>query len=522
MSGLKIAVIGAGIAGLATAALLARDGHEVRVLERNDSIGGRAGQLTRDGFSFDTGPSWYLMPEVYEHFFELMGTSVTERLRLSRLDPSYRVFGPPAGDAGPVTVTPQGVTELFAAREAGGARRWEAYLASARRARDLAERHFLYNPYTSLRSVLQPEVLGALPELARLLGTSLHGHVGRRFVDPVLRQILGYPSIFLGATPRTAPAIYHMMSSLDLGDGVLYPAGGFWAVVRAIADVAAEAGARVHTGCEVTAITTAHAPGGRTRRMVTGYQVRREGGGSSWFEADAVVSAADLHHTETRLLSSRDREHGERWWSRATSGPGAVLVNLGVRGRIEQLPHHALFFTPAWERDADRLTRGGFAAGEAASLYVGKPSETDPGVAPGGHENLFVLVPVPADPAGGRGGPDGTGDPAVERVADTAISQIAAWAAIPDLAERVVVRHTTGPTDFAERYHSWRGGMLGPAHTLRQSAMFRRRTASGRVNGLYFAGSTTSPGVGVPMCLISAELVLKGIRGDRSAGPVVP
>jgi phytoene desaturase len=151
---------------------------------------------------------------------------------------------------------------------------------------------------------------------------------------------------------------------------------------------------------------------------------------------------------------------------------------------------------------------------------VCRPSATDDTVAPAGHENLFVLVPVPAEPALGRGGIDGGGDPGIEAAADLVIDQIAQWCGIPDLAERVVVRRTIAPGDFEADLHSWRGNALGLAHTLRQSAVFRPRNASRRVRDLYYAGTSALPGIGLPMCLISAELVLKRLRGDRSAGPV--
>jgi phytoene desaturase len=154
---------------------------------------------------------------------------------------------------------------------------------------------------------------------------------------------------------------------------------------------------------------------------------------------------------------------------------------------------------------------------DPASLYVCKPSATDPGVAPAGDENLFVLVPVAADVSIGAGGVDGTGDRLVERTADAAIAQVAAWAGIADLADRVVVRRTVGPDDFAQQFNAWRGGALGLAHTLRQSAFFRPGNASRRVDGLLYAGSSTIPGIGLPMCLISAELILKRLRGDVSA-----
>lgn len=522
----SVVVIGAGVAGLATAALLAREGHHVHVIERGERVGGRAGVLEREGFRFDTGPSWYLMPSVFDHFFELLGTSSAEQLRLAHLDPAYTVFSEPeasesrdrSSPSPSVFTVPLGadrVREAFEAREPGAGERLAGYLDSAVRATGMAERYFLYNPYTRPGSLLHAEVLRSLPVIGGLLTRSLKDFVALRFTDPVLRQVLGYPAVFLGATPATTPAMYHLMSALDLGEGVQYPLGGFWELIRRLEALALEQGVRITTGGEVERIVAT----GRRRRRVAGVAWRDSDGTIRRERADVVVSAADLHHTETRLLPPRDRTYPERWWRRRTSGPGAVLVLLGVRGELPQLPHHSLFFTRDWDANFEAIFGDDPQVPDPASIYVCKPSHSDPGVAPGGHENLFVLVPVPPDPGIGEGGAEGAGSPAVEAAADRAIAQIAAWAGIPDLAERIVVRHTIGPADFAGGYHSWRGGMLGPGHTLRQSAMFRARNASRKVRGLYYAGGTTSPGVGVPMCLISAELVLKRMRGEHTPGP---
>ncbi|MGO4146214.1 phytoene desaturase family protein [Paenarthrobacter sp. YAF11_1] len=537
----RTVVIGGGIAGLATAALLAHEGHEVQLLEQRDRVGGRAGSLERDGFRWDTGPSWYLMPGVFDHFFKLLGTSAAEQLDLMTLSPAYRIFSEPNHDGvrpDPLTV-PLGsdqVLETFEGVEPGSARELTSYLASARHTTDMAERFFLYNPFTRLQGLLHPEVLRSLPKLAQLLLTPLDKYVSQRFQHPVLRQVLGYPAVFLGTNPSDAPAMYHLMSALDLGDGVQYPIGGFWELVRRLESLAVDAGVRIHTGAEALKITTREAPrtrkvgrfdgvklppalSGKDGREVTGVKWRDTSGTEHYSVADLVVSGADLHHTETQLLGVRDRSYNNKYWQSRTSGPGAVLVMLGVKGSLPELPHHSLFFTRDWEANFAAIFGAETSIPDPASIYVCKPSATDTGVAPQGHENLFVLVPVPADPQLGAGGPDGSGDVLIERTADAAIDQIAQWANIPDLRDRVVVRHTIGPADFADEYNSWRGGMLGPAHTLGQSAMFRAQNASKRVQGLYYAGATTAPGVGVPMCLISAELVLKRIRGDHSAGP---
>ncbi|WP_256841621.1 phytoene desaturase family protein [Ornithinimicrobium cryptoxanthini] len=528
----RIAVIGGGIAGLASAALLAADGHDVDLFEQQPEVGGRAGSRTVDGFRFDTGPSWLLMPEVFDHFFQLLGSSMEEQLDLQVLDPAYRVFfegesgtePPPHLDVMADTAANLAAFEQI---EPGAGSALAAYLDSSREAYAIALRHFLYTNFTSALAQASPDVARRLPRLLPQLARSLESFVAARFSDVRLRQVLGYPAVFLGSSPDRAPSLYHLMSALDLTGGVMYPQGGFARLIEVIAALATERGVRIHTGATVTAVTT-QATGlrrgalpvprlQRPRARVTGVRWRGADGLDHEHHADVVVGAGDLHHLETQLLPHELRTYPQKYWDTQVSGPGAVLVLLGVQGELPQLPHHSLFFTHDWHANFDAIFGGRVPT--PASVYVCKPSATDSGVAPKGHENLFVLVPVPADPTLGRGGAHGAGDPVIERVADAAITQVAEWAGIPDLAERIVVRHTIGPGDFAADLSAWQGGMLGPSHTLRQSAMFRSRNRSRHVDGLLYAGASTIPGIGLPMCLISAELVLKHLRGDTSTGP---
>ncbi|SER97405.1 phytoene desaturase [Propionibacterium cyclohexanicum] len=516
----RVVVIGAGIAGLASAGLLAKEGFDVTVLEQNALIGGRAGILERDGFRFDTGPSWYLMPEVFEHFFELMGTSTAEQVDLRLLDSGYRVFPEPeaSGPSRAVTV-PHGterVRALFEELEPGSGPALDAYLASARQTLELAYRYFLYNPFTRLSTLAAPEVMRHAPRLLRVLTTSLDRYVAGTFHNPVLRQLLGYPSVFLGTEPRRAPAMYHLMSALDLDGGVEYPRGGFHELMHCFAKLSQQAGARIELNARVESILTT--PG--TRPSVRAVRWVDPEGAVHVEQADVVVSAADLHHTETSLLPARLRSYPQRWWDRRTSGPGAVIALLGVRGELAQLPHHSLFFARDWRTNFDAIFGRQPRIPSPASSYVCRVSASDDSMAPAGHENLFLLIPVPAQEAIGRGGPDGTGARQVEQAADAAIDMVSHWAQIPDLRQRIIVRHTIGPADFSSQFNSWHAGMLGPAHTLRQSAFLRARNASRKVDNLYYAGASALPGVGLPMCLISAEIVLKLIRGDHSAGPV--
>lgn len=516
MTAPRVVVIGGGVTGLATACLLARDGHRVTVLEKNAELGGRAGAWEQDGFTFDTGPSWYLMPEVFEHFYRLMGTTTAEQIELVPLQPGYRVYDEPMGVAAAehidVSTGADAVAELFERREPGAGIRARRYLASATKTYRASVASFLYNPFSSWRDFANPAVFTAAPAVIPLLVRSLWSFVARRFRDPLLRKVLGYPAVFLGTSPFDAPALYHLMSHMDLVDGVQYPRGGFRAFVDSLVEIARAEGVELITGSDVTAIRSENGAARAVEYRQDGQDLR--------LEADIIVSAIDEHHTETVLLEEADRSYPGKRWQKQVTGPSAVLVMLGVDGPLPELRHHTLFFSEDWHDNFDAIFGPSPRVPGTPSIYVCKPSATDDGVAPAGAENLFVLVPLPPDTSIGHGGVGSSGDAAVGEVADAAIAQIAAWAGIPDLASRIVVRRTVGPADFASQFNSFRGSALGPAHTLAQSAFFRGVTRSRRVEGLFYAGATSVPGVGLPMCLISAELVLKHVRGDHTPGPL--
>ncbi len=507
-------VIGGGISGLATAALLAREGHKVTLLEQHSEVGGRAGTWERDGFTFDTGPSWYLMPEVFDHFFRMLGTTADEQLDLVQLDPGYRVYGEGHSEPLDISASVDENLEMFERVERGAALRLAKYLDNARDIYDLAKERFLYSTFQRLGPVFGGDVTAQTTRLLRLLIEPLDSLTRRTVRDTRLRQILGYPAVFLGSSPRLAPSMYSLMSHLDLVDGVSYPLGGLNRVIERIAELAQAQGAELRTGATVKRILV-------EGDIATGVEIVGKKGKVEVLDADLIVSTADLHHTETVLLDREEaRTYPEEYWERRTAGPGALLLMLGVSGELPQLEHHNLFFAKNWNAGFKAIFGSIPHVPETLSLYVCKPSGVDSAVAPEGAENLFVLVPIPADPTIGKGGTDRGGDEAIEALADRVIAQISDWAGIPDLAERVVLRRTVGPGDFAADLNSWKGSALGPAHTLRQSAFFRSGNASRKLKNLYYAGQSTIPGVGLPMCLISAELVLKRVRGDVSSAPL--
>ncbi|MEV7963667.1 phytoene desaturase family protein [Oerskovia paurometabola] len=551
-----VVVVGGGIGGLATAALLARGGARVTLLERHERVGGRAGTLDLDGFRFDTGPSWYFMPEVFEHWFALLGERAEDHLDLVPLDPSYRVFFerassseqpdgatnlPPARTVLDVTRDPEVNWARFDALSPGDGERMRAYAEESSEAYRLALDHFLYTTFERPDRAVDGAVLRRLPRLAALLGRSLADRVERRVHDPRLRQVLGYHAVFLGSSPYRVPALYSLMSHLDLVEGVRFPRGGMYTIIEAMEKIARSQGVTIRTASDVVGIEVApHAPtpdGGASPRARTGRPGRRARGVATGVRlstgevvpADVVVSAADLHHTQTALVPPAYADLPAPAWDDRGPGISALLILAGVRGELPELAHHSLFFTEDW--------RGNFAdvLGDAAdspvdslrvpspaSLYVSRTSATDDATidhpaAPPGHENLFVLVPFPADPALGG---SAASQAELEELADGYLDQVGAWAGIDDLRGRVVTRRVLGPAHFATEFSSWRGTALGMEHTLAQSAMFRPPGASRKVTNLYYAGAGTAPGVGLPMCLISAELVAKRLLGETSSRPL--
>lgn len=509
----RAVVIGGGISGLASAALLARDGYAVTVLEQRPQLGGRAGSWERDGFRFDTGPSWYLMPEVFDHFFQLLGTSADAELDLEKLDPGYRVYSEGHDEPIDLRADREANIALFESVEPGAGKRIRKYLDSAEDTYAMAIRRFLYTTFQDLTKLAAPDVLRRVPKLARLLLQPLSSFASTAVKDRRLWQVLGYPAVFLGTSPYAAPSMYHLMSHLDLADGVLYPKGGITEVIGAVERVARREGAQVIAGATVEKIVVEDG-------HVTGVVHRDPSGAQHTAPADLVVSAADLRHTELELLDAEHRTYPAAHWAKRDPGPSAVLVYLGIDGPVPGLLHHTLVFTEDWKANFGAIFGADRHVPDPASIYVCAPSETDPSVSPPGTSNLFVLVPLPADLSIGKGGIDGAGDDEVERIADRAIDVVAERAGVPDLRDRIRVRRTIGPRDFADDLNAWSGSMLGPAHTLGQSAFFREKNASRKVDGLYYAGASTIPGIGLPMCLISAEVLIKRIHGDTSTEPL--
>lgn len=490
-------IIGAGAGGLALANILAKSGLAVSIYEKNDQPGGRMGRIKRDGFTFDTGPSWYLMQDVFAAYFKLFGKEVADYFELLRLDPAYKVF---FETIDPVTITGKLDQNLaaFESLEPGAATKLQHYITRGERHYQAARRFFLYNPFTRYRSLLRAEVLKASPSFANMFSQSLHRYIAKQFSCQELQQILEYPSVFLGASPFNTPALYQLMSYLDFKEGVFYPAkGGMFAVTEALLGLGQQLGVTYHYNADVTEIIT---DGGEAKG------IRANG---KTITADVVISNADLYFTEQELLKPHERTYSDHYWQKRKAGPSALLMYLGVKGPLPELEHHNLFFVKAWRQNFDDIYKTKQWP-KQASIYVSRTTATDTSTAPKGHENLFVLVPLPA-------GTD-QDEATVKTYTDHYLKQLETMSGIRDLRQRIVFQEIRTPQYFHEAFHAWQNTALGMSHTLRQTAFLRPGVKSKKVKNLYYVGGGTQPGIGVPMCLISAQLVYKQLVHDTSAG----
>ena len=433
------------------------------------------------------------------------------------LDPSYRVWF--EGHAEPIDIRPdrEHNRALFESLEPGAGARFDAYLRSAEDTYDVALRRFLYNNFDAPTTLLHPEVVRRGLRLSRLLTRSLGSHVASQFSDNRLRQVLGYPAVFLGSSPSRAPSMYHLMSRLDLGDRVLYPQGGFTKLIEAVAALAERHGARLHTGTAVTSILT----GGSGRRArVTGVEATVDG--EPPHVPAPTWSSVRPTCTTSRPRCSRARCRPIRAGAGSTARPDRERCSRcsAWRGACPSSPITRSSSPRTGSRtSATSSDRTPACPTPRRSTSASRPRPTRPS-RPRAPRTSSSWSRCPPTWRSARAAPTARGSETVERTADAAIDQVAAWAGIPDLRDRIRVRHTVGPDDFAQRYNAWQGGALGLEHTLRQSAFLRPGNVSSKVDGLLYAGASTVPGVGLPMCLISAELVLKRLTGDRSALPV--
>ncbi len=506
----KVIIIGSGIGGLATACILGKAGYSVEVFEKNEQLGGRLSVLEQDGFRFDMGPSWYLMPDVFEHFFKLIGEKVEDHLTLIPLAPSYRIFF--KDEVIPnMQTTPDGSTSIIDMYadiektvatldqiEPGAGEKFRDYLKRSEYQYGVAIDRFMYKNYSSVFDFLTWEMAKEGSKLS--VFTKMNTYVSRFFAHDAIKKIMQYTLVFLGSSPYNTPALYNIMTHVDFNGGVFYPQGGMNEIVKALVNIGKKHGVVYHVNTPVSQIQTkdGHAT-----------SITLENGTSH--TADIVVSNGDIHHTEMKLLAEADRSYTETYWDTRVLAPSALIMYLGVDGNIPSLTHHNLLFAKDWKKGFAEIFNTPLWPSDP-SLYVCAPSKTDPSVAPRGKENLFVLVPIASNL-------DYTQDE-LDAKTDQYLDLVAKYMNIPNLKERIITKKLFCVKDFKERYNSLGGTALGLAHTMRQTACFRPDTISKKIDNLYYVGGNTNPGIGVPICLISAELVYKRLIGENTGHPL--
>jgi len=495
----SVIIIGAGIGGLAIANMLQKAGMQVSIYEKNIQLGGRAGKRVTKGFTFDTGPSWYLMPAVFEQYFTLFNINVKRELDIKRLDPAYKVFFE-SRNAVTIHGNLKKDAKAFEDIEPGSGKALERYVTEGNEIYQMAIKHFLYTNFTDLRDLTNREVLGSTGRMAKLLLTTIHSRVKTFVTSKPLQQILEYPMVFLGTSPFKAPAMYSLMSALDFKEGVFYPAKGMYSIIELLVKIGTKLGVEYHTGVSVQSIT--HENGKATGIKIAGKTIL----------ADIVISNADLHHTETKLLDASARSYPAAFWNKKEAGISALLMYIGVKGNLPQLQHHNLLFVDKWRQNFEDIYEAKQIP-SSASLYVSRTSATDPSTAPKGHENMFVLAPLPTGVSLSKAQQNA--------LAQKFIAQIASAINEPDLQKNIVSLETFGPNDFNDTFNAWQGSALGMSHLLKQSAMWRIPNKSKKLSNLYYVGANTVPGIGLPMCLIGAELVYKRIMNIKRGGPVM-
>jgi phytoene desaturase len=480
-------VIGSGFGGMAAAALLAKDGFEVTVLEKNDQPGGRAIVWKEKGFVFDMGPSWYLMPDVFEKFFAEFGKKPQDYYKLLRLNPAYRVFFS-KDEIVDVSPTLERNFELFERYQKDGREQFKKYLVAAEYQYKIAMNEFIYKEYRHLWNFFSFRLLSKGSKLH--LFTSLDEYAKRYVTDPKMRKILEYTMVFLGGTPFDTPALYSLMSHVDFNLGVWYPDGGFGELARAFQRLATEQGVTFEFNCEVEKIEVHD-------KRVTGVTTSK-----GKMNANVVIANADYPYVETHLLDQQHQTYPEEYWKKKAIAPSALLMYLGVKGKIQAFAHHNLYFAPQWEDHFQTIFHEPKWP-EDPSYYVSCPSKTDPSVAPAEDENLFILIPV----AAGLEDTEKTREKYFTKVMDH-LELLTG----ENIKDRLIVKRLFAHQDFIQNYHAYKGTALGLAHTLRQTAVFRSSHYSKKVTGLYYTGHYTHPGIGVPMVIISSQILAQQIR----------
>ena len=478
----KVIVIGAGFSGLSAAAYLSQQGNEVHVFEKNASAGGRASQIkTPDGYVFDMGPSWYWMPEVFEHFFNDFGFKAADFYQLNLLDPGFEVVFPGKKTV-QIPADFEELCQLFESIEKGASSKLKKFMEEAKYKYETGMGNLSAMPGNSITEFLQPDLMKGVLRLQ--IFSSFKKHVAAYFKDPRLVSIMEFPVIFLGAMADKMPALYSLMNYAGLKLGTWYPEGGFGSVVEGMVQVGISSGVRYNFNDPVTGIIVKD-------KLVSGVEVTE-----GFIAADAVVASADYHFVEKDLLPEEFRNYSEEYWDTKTMAPSSLIFYLGVSKKIPGLEHHTLFF----DEDLDQHTREIYDTPQWPTkplFYVCCPSKTDMNVAPIGHENLFILMPLAV-------GIEDT-EELREKYFNMLMKRLQAHAK-ENIIDYIDYKRSYCINDFVSDYNSYKGNAYGLANTLKQTAILKPKMKNKKLKNLFYTGQLTVPGPGVPPSIISGNM----------------
>jgi len=483
----KVIVIGSGFAGLSAASFMAKAGWDVTVLEKHATPGGRARRLHAAGFTFDMGPSWYWMPDVFERYFNQFGKSVSDYYTLERLDPSYRVYR----NDGPIDVPAnfEALQQLFNSIEPGSGRQLEKFLEEAAYKYEVGIQKLVYKPGLSLTEFLDWDLVKGILKLD--VFNSMRSHVARYFTNPKLRELMEFPVLFLGALPQQTPALYSLMNYADIKGGTWFPKGGMYRIVQAMYDLAVELGVRFYFEHNVKEIVVDKK---LARKVIASSPANNE----ISFEADVIIGGADYHYVETSLLPKQYWSYSDKYWDTRVMAPGAILYYIGLNKKLEGLQHHSLFFDASFDVHGKEI----YTTKEWPTdplFYVSAASVTDASAAPEGCENLIFLIPVAA-------GLEADTDELRDRYFDLIVKRMEKHLG-QTIRDAIVYKKSFAQNDFVHEYNAFKGNAYGLANTLMQTAILKPSCRSKKLKNLFYTGQLTVPGPGVPPSLISGEVV---------------
>ena len=481
----KIAIIGGGFSGLSAATYLAKEGFDVTIFEKNSTIGGRNRKFTEDGFTFEMGPSWYWMPEVFDNYFKDFKKERKDYYGLTKLNPSFSIIYKDQEKLD-IPSEEEDLIALFEEIEIGAGQRLKDFMEDAKYKYDSSMNNLILKPGKSIFEFFEWEVIKGVFKLN--LFSNFKNFVRKYFKDERLTNLMDFPVLFLGSAPENTPALYSLMNYAGLMLGTWYPENGMYSIIESMEKVAVEHGVKIHTNQEISQILISN-------DEVSGLVSNNEN-----IEFDAVIASGDYKHMET-LLPLKLRNYTDKYWSTRTLAPSSLIFFLGINKKIPGIEHHTLFFDESLEKHTEQIYVDPKWP-EKPLFYVCAPSKTDLKLAPDNCENIFVLIPIAAGIEDNNSIREYYYSLIIERLEKQLNMSI---------KEHVIYKKSYCINDFKEDYHSYKGNAYGLANTLKQTAILKPKLNNKKIKNLVYAGQLTVPGPGMPPAIISGELAANEI-----------